>query len=65
MIKIKSSTVYELDKEDLRQVLASYLKVDDYRKVSFEFVEKVVSSDPMDRFPEVYGVSGIKITITE
>lgn len=35
------------------------------KQIRIESVQKLVSSDPLDRFPAVYGFAGLKITVEE
>lgn len=60
---LKASTqTYEVSIPQLQKLFARELSVPEDR-VTITASEKVVSSDPMDRSPTVYGFSGLIVTV--
>jgi hypothetical protein len=57
-----ASTTYNLSIDNLKEILSQAL-VCDVNQISLESLQKVVSSDPMDRFPTVFGFDGLKVTV--
>ncbi len=57
-----ASTTYNLSIDNLKKILSDALSCD-INQITIETLQKVVSSDPMDRFPTVYGFDGLKVTV--
>lgn len=60
---VGTTKTYLLNMEQLKQLIIQDLGYTP-KHISIIDVKKVVSSDPMDRYPTVYGFDGLKIVVT-
>lgn len=56
------TTTYSFSKDDLKEILATHLGCN-INHISIQAREVVVSSDPLDRYPTVYGFGGLEVTV--
>ncbi len=59
-----AATVYNLTIENLKEILSQALQCNT-DQISMSAIDKVIYSDPMDRFLTVYGFDGLKVTVKE
>lgn len=62
--KQSKTTTYTLSIDDLKNWVIKDLGYTP-EKIDIEEVQKVTSSDPMDRYPTIYGFNGLKITVID